>query len=83
MKWENDNQEYVCGDALFIGKWKVGGVYYDGCRSKDNPLAYMVVCYLPGVKKRLDNYKTSEEGKKRLEFAVTYWIEKSGLKENE
>jgi hypothetical protein len=83
MKWENDNQEYVNGEALFIGKWKVGGVYYDGCHSKGDPLTYMVVCYLPGIKKRFNNYETSEEGKKMLETAVKYWIEKSGLKENE
>jgi hypothetical protein len=81
MEWIKDSKKYANGKILKLGKWEVGGVYYDGLRQRDDHLCYAVYCSLPGVKKRFDkNYLTEKEGMEQLEFVIKYWIEKSEIK---
>ena len=81
MKWEICHRQYESGSRLFLGKWEVGTTHYDSCWTKNDPFAYIAACNLPRIKSRLDNYKTEEEAKKRVERAVKYWIEKAELRE--
>jgi hypothetical protein len=83
MKWEQDTRPYSSGVILFLGKWKVGGAYYNSCRSKDDPNKYEAKCYLPGIKDTLDYYTTEDEAKKRVEEAVKHWIDKSEILKQE
>jgi hypothetical protein len=79
MKWEQDTRQYSSGKVLLLGKWKVGGAYYDSCHSKDDPNKYEAKCYLPGIKNSLDYYPSEGEAMDRVEAAVRYWIDKSEI----
>ena len=79
MKWNKDTRKYSCGKCLLLGKWNVGGVFYDGLTSKDDPLKYASTCNLPGIKSTLGHYASEEEAMKRTEEAVKYWISKSEI----
>lgn len=61
-------------DVLFLGKWRVGGVYYSGMVSKGDLNKYKAYCTLPGIKEVIGHYATVEEAKSRLERAVKHWI---------
>jgi hypothetical protein len=77
MKWVIDDAVYSNGKKLFLGKWHVGGVHWNSCRSKDDPKKYVASCSLPGIKTTLDYYENEEEAKARVEKVVHYWVEKS------
>ena len=62
------------GKALFLGRWKVGSVFYDACRPKGNTECYGTACLLPGMKARQGNYKTEAEGMARIEKVTEQWI---------
>ena len=79
MAWGTDERRLAYGKCLFLGKWNVGGVYYDGLTQKDDQLKYASTCNLPGIKSTLGHYETEEEAKKRTEEAVHYWISTSEL----
>lgn len=83
MKWEQDARKYSAGKILLLGKWKVGSIYYDSCRPKDDPLKYCASCNLPGIKTILDYYATQEEAMTRVETAITYWIKQANLLKGE
>lgn len=76
MEWKVDKTKYSCGELLYLGKWNVGGVHYDGCRTKGDPLKYTATCRLPGIKTNLGGYTTDAEAKERVESAVTHWLNK-------
>jgi hypothetical protein len=79
MKWEQDTRQYSSGKILLLGKWKVGTVYYDSCRSKDDPKKYEATCYLPGIKNSLGHYDEEDKAKVIVEEAVNHWISKSEI----
>ena len=66
--------EMGSGSKLYLGKYHVGSVFYDGFVSRDENLKFKVVCKLPGIKSDLGRYETEEEGKARLIRAVNTWI---------
>jgi len=76
MEWKNNKAQYAYGKLLFLGAWNVGGIYYDSCRSKDDPLKYAATCRLPGIKGSLGHFKLEEEAKKAAENAVAHWLSK-------
>lgn len=75
LKWDNfPGQE----NSLFLGKWKVGGVYYSGLVSKDDPRKYKAYCLLPGIKEVIGHFKTEQEAMQRLERAANWWVKEAG-----
>lgn len=80
MEWTNDIRKFSSGKILLLGKWNVASVFYDGCRSKDDPKAYRVTCSLPGIKTDLGNFENESEAMIKVEEAVRYWVDKSADK---
>ena len=78
IEWNRRNGQYT---ALNLGKWRVGSVYLDSMRSKDDPLVYAATCRLPGIKDDLGRYATELEAKQRVEGAVAHWLRGSGIVE--
>lgn len=76
MEWKNDTRKYASGKLLCLGKWVVGGAHYDSCRSKDDPKKYDATCELPGIKKLLGHFVSSEEAQAAVERAVKHWLSK-------
>ena len=76
MEWKRDEAKYACGELLLLGAWNVGGIHYDSCRSRDDPLKYAATCRLPGIKRNLGYFKTDAEAKIRAEKVVTHWLSK-------
>lgn len=66
--------EVGSGKKLYLGKYHVGSVFWDGFTSQTEDRKYKVACKLPGIKPDLGRYKTVDEGKARLIQAVNTWI---------
>lgn len=66
--------ERTTGSQLFLGKYHVGTVHWDGFASGVEDKKILVKCKLPGIKPDLGRYKTMDEGKARLIQAVNTWI---------
>lgn len=78
LKWLNEERAWGSGESLFLGKFKVGSVYYDAMQSKGG-LKQAACCSLPGIKQNLGHYSTVQDAKYRVERAVNYWLVNSGL----
>lgn len=76
MEWKRNTSQYSGGELLFMGKWNVGEIYYDSCRTRDDPLKYAAKCRLPGIKENLGHFETDAEAKVVAEKAVTHWMSK-------
>ena len=76
MEWKRDEAKYACGELLLLGAWNVGGIHYDSCRTRDDPLKYAATCKLPGIKGNLGHFKTDAEAKTAAEKAVENWLSK-------
>jgi hypothetical protein len=72
--WKSINREYITGFNLFLGKYAVGSVYFDGTVARGSENRYATTCSLPGIKNNLGHFKTEEEAKERVEYAVNYWL---------
>lgn len=79
LVWKESNKKYVSGEDAFLGRFKVGGIFYDGTRPKNTEERYRAVCMLPGILPDLGNFMTPEEAKTKVENAVEYWIDRAGL----
>jgi len=80
MTWKDASSTYVSGDSLYLGRWKVGSVFYDGARPRGALEVYRADCSLPGIKADLGGYETVIEARAAVERAVNHWIKHSGLK---
>lgn len=76
MEWKRDTAKYSNGELLFLGAWHVGGMHYDSCCTRDDPLKYAATCRLPGIKASLGHFKTDAEARVSAEKAVTFWMSK-------
>lgn len=72
LEWKDI--EMGSGKKLYLGKYHVGSVFWDGFTSQTEDRKYKVTCKLPGIKPDLGRYKTVDEGKARLVQAVNTWI---------
>lgn len=79
-EWKKNTGDFELGETFFLGKWKVGSVYYDSLRTRGDPLAYKATCSLPGIKAHLGTFETTEQAKAKVEFAVNYWVNRAELK---
>lgn len=75
--WKPNKSKYCQGNFAFLGKWKVGEFFWDGAQSQGSELHYKAKCFLPGIKDTLGNFKTEEEAKATVEYAVNYWMDKT------
>ena len=80
MKWIKKSTEGSDHETLVVGRWNVGGIHYDLCRTKGAPLKYAATCRLPGIKGQLGYFSSKEEAIDMVEKAVTHWIK--GMKED-
>lgn len=76
--WKREQGQYLTYENLYLGKWKIGSVYSDGCTSKSDPNKIAVRCCLPGIKESLGKYETEEQGKAKLEQVAKYWLKEAG-----
>ncbi len=67
------------GVDCFLGKYKVGGVFYSGMVSKGDPNKYKAFCELPGLKPVIGYYSTQEEARQKIESAVLHWVKGAEL----
>jgi len=81
MRWEKDIGQYTSGEILYLGKWKVGGFYFDSTRSQGHLKKWRATCTLPGIKNSLGHFATEAEAKDKAEFAVKHWLD--GLPSND
>lgn len=83
IEWEVDKSRYASGERARLGKWEIGGVYYDSCTSQGDGKKWRALCSLPQIKPILGNFVTVEEAKERVEKAVAHWVSEAGIaKEN-
>ena len=78
VAWQKSEGRYVSGHDAMVGKWRVGQVEYDSCRSRDEDKMYRATCLLPGIKSSLGHHKDESAAKAKVEFAVAYWFEGLG-----
>lgn len=64
------------GFNAFIGYVKIGFIFYDGTKSLDDKLKYKATTLLPSIKNNTRSYESLEEGKKFIESAFKYFIDK-------
>ena len=78
ITWKRKSALYSNGINAYLGQFIIGSIDWDSC-SNDKNLKYKVTTRLPGLKTTLGNFKTEEEGKAKLAYALDYWLDKTGL----
>jgi hypothetical protein len=80
IEWKNNEKQYSSGGKnLFLGKYCVASVGWDGANWTDEK--WIVYLDLPGLKSPLEKqYKRIEDAKARAEQAVETWIEGSTIR---
>ena len=74
VAWKPIEQSYIIGENLFVGKWKVASVWYDGVKTVDEKWA--VTFELPGLISRAKNNYAEEDGAKAVAVRlVSKWFE--------
>lgn len=81
ITWKDSNKDYVNGEYGYVGKINIFHLYYDGCRSKDDPRCYRLKCKLPGIKPDLGGYEEKATAILKAEFALENWLERFNSKE--
>lgn len=81
FNWVNDTRLFHKGIVLFVGKWMIGAVCWEG-GLKGETKHYAAKSLLPGLKQHLDKYETEQEAKDRVEKATKYWIKELLKDEN-
>jgi hypothetical protein len=76
-------KKYVSSVGCYIGTILAAEYYWDGLRSKDDPLIYKVTSSLPSIKRDLGNFATEVECEERCIGVVNafYKLLKSNFKE--
>jgi hypothetical protein len=59
---------------VFLGRFCVGSVFRDGLVSHDDEKKIKTEVRLPGLKRTLGHFETSEEAKSKVENAINYWL---------
>lgn len=75
LTWVSQESKYTSSNDLYLGKWKIGSVYYTGSQPKNSP-QIIAICLLPGIKKELGYFKNEDDAIKKIHYAVDYWLER-------
>lgn len=75
LQWKRNTQGYRPDETLYLGEWKVGAAYFDGCTSKSDDNKYKATCSLPGIKAIIGHFATQELAKNAVERAAKHWIQ--------
>ena len=78
IKWKHEYQ-IIEGESAYIGRWKVGSVFYDGMVSAGQEFRWVAICTLPGIQIKHTHYETRSEVKALLTKVVKYWFKQSGM----
>jgi len=70
FKWKKTRQ----GEALFIGKVKVGAVFHTVFVAKGDPKNIQANCFLSGIKGNLGKHENETQAKNRVENAVNHFF---------
>jgi hypothetical protein len=82
LLWKVNNKQCANDEDGYLGIYKIFCLQYDCVIGTQTNKCYILISYLPGIKKELGNFE-SEEGKKFAEDILKYWIKKAGLNLNE
>jgi hypothetical protein len=75
LTWKKSTADFSGGaEHLYLGRWRVGGTFYNSCRGKENKNVWGAACRLPGIKDVLGHFVTAEEAKAKVEKAVGIWM---------
>jgi hypothetical protein len=79
LNWkDNENPYGGNGKDLYLGKWHVASVGWDGVNKTDTK--WIVYLHLPGLKPRLTiQYKNIADAMIRTEQAVQSWLTGAGV----
>jgi hypothetical protein len=76
ITWKKMSDPYISGESAYVGKWRVGDVYFDGMRRAETA-PYTFTCLLPGLKQKNVGYATLEDAKGRLKDYVAHWFKQA------
>lgn len=79
LDWRPARGTYSVGIELWLGQVPVGHVHYNALRSRSDPVSYVAVCSLPGLKAVDQNFPTEDDAKAKVVSAVKFWISAAGL----
>lgn len=74
--WRKGVGRYVSGEDYCLGRVRVGGVFYNGGRSRGDPRAYRASVDLPGVRltEGATHHEKEEDAKAVVERVVATWL---------
>ena len=79
--WRKSLQRGYSEEAL-LGRWVVGGIWYDGTRPRGSKSMWAAHCTLPGRPPRFGRvYETPETAKERVEDSVRRWLIDAGVQQ--
>jgi hypothetical protein len=79
MKWKANTSGPVGVEDLHLGRWKVGGYFFNPLQPRGTTTPWRAVCSLPGIKPVLGDFETDTEAQARVERAVRHWVDCGGL----
>jgi hypothetical protein len=82
MNWKTIEERYGNAKVLFLGKWRVSKVFFDGSRSNGDRSVYRADLFLPGMKPTIGHFELEEDAMAAAEKAVKYWVDQSGIGDN-
>ena len=80
LDWREKKQEFASGEDAYLGRWKVGGWFWDDTVPDAGARRYRPTCSLP-AKFTFRCYTTGGEAKQAVEHAVGAWVRDAGLVE--
>lgn len=79
LTWKQNTSRYGASESLYCGVIELAVVFYNSCRSKDDPFHYAVTVNLPCLKnKGHEKHETKEKAKERAEQMVKGWLQHMG-----
>lgn len=78
IKWKQ-NYKYVTGETAYLGRWKVGSVFYDGMAPKGSKFWWVAHSDLPGLQIKRTHYETRSEVKALLTKVIKFWFKEAGM----
>lgn len=78
LRWKLE-YKYVTGETAYIGRWKVGSVFWDGMAPKGTKKWWVAQTNLPGIQIKRTHYETRSEVKALLTKIVKLWFKEAGM----
>lgn len=79
IRWTKKDYQYITGETAYVGKWRVGGVFYDGMVPREQQFKWVAQTALPGIQIKRTHYEKRSEAKALLTHVVKYWFKAAGM----